>query len=81
MNPDFRDLLSAFNAHGVEYLVVGAHALGVHGHVRATKDQQGRWARHPPPARAAGASGGPGRPSRQAGLSNDRTEIRSESTT
>ena len=24
MSPDFRDLLSAFNAHGVEYLVVGA---------------------------------------------------------
>lgn len=38
MNPDFRDLLSAFNAHGVEYLVVGAHALAAHGHVRATKD-------------------------------------------
>ena len=37
MNPDFRDLLSAFNAHGVEYLVVGAHALAAHGHVRATK--------------------------------------------
>jgi len=38
VNPDFRDLLSAFNAHGVEYLVVGAHALAAHGHVRATKD-------------------------------------------
>lgn len=38
MNPDFRDLLSAFNAHGVEYLVVGAHALAAHGHVRATED-------------------------------------------
>jgi len=38
MNPDFRDLLAAFNAHGVEYLVVGAHALAAHGHVRATKD-------------------------------------------
>jgi ABC-type cobalamin transport system permease subunit len=38
MNPDFRDLLSIFNALGVEYLVVGAHALAVHGHVRATKD-------------------------------------------
>lgn len=38
MNRDFRDLLSAFNAHGVEYLVVGAHALAAHGHVRATKD-------------------------------------------
>ena len=37
MNPDFRDLLAAFNAHGVEYLVVGAHALAAHGLVRATK--------------------------------------------
>jgi len=38
MNPDFRDLFAGFNAHGVEYLVVGAHAMAVHGHVRATKD-------------------------------------------
>jgi hypothetical protein len=37
-NQDFRDLLSEFNAARVEYLVVGAHALAVHGHVRATKD-------------------------------------------
>ncbi len=38
MSPDFRDLLSAFNAHRVEFLVVGAHALAAHGHVRATGD-------------------------------------------
>jgi len=38
MNPDFKDLLSALNAHEVEYLVVGAHALAAHGHIRATKD-------------------------------------------
>lgn len=38
MNRDFRDLLAEFNAQGVEYLVVGAHALAAHGHVRATKD-------------------------------------------
>jgi len=38
MNPDFKDLLSAFNDHNVEFLVVGAHALAAHGHVRATKD-------------------------------------------
>jgi len=38
LSPDFRDLLSAFNAHGVDYLVVGAHALAAHGHVRATGD-------------------------------------------
>jgi hypothetical protein len=36
--PDFEDLLSTFNAQGVEYLVVGGHALAAHGHVRATKD-------------------------------------------
>ena len=38
MNRDFRDLLAEFNVQGVEYLVVGAHALAAHGHVRATKD-------------------------------------------
>lgn len=38
MSSDFRDLLAEFNAHHVEYLVVGAHALAAHGHVRATKD-------------------------------------------
>jgi hypothetical protein len=38
MNQDFRDLLAEFNALAVEYLVVGAHALAVHGFVRATKD-------------------------------------------
>jgi hypothetical protein len=30
VSPDFRDLLSAFNAHRVDYLVVGAHALAAH---------------------------------------------------
>jgi hypothetical protein len=35
---DFRDLFAEFNAAGVEYLVVGAHALAFHGHIRATKD-------------------------------------------
>jgi hypothetical protein len=29
--PDFRDLLQEFNAAGVEYLIVGAHALAAHG--------------------------------------------------
>ena len=38
MNRDFRDLLAEFNAHRVEFLVVGAHALAAHGCVRATKD-------------------------------------------
>ena len=38
MNQDFRDLLAEFNAHKVDFLVVGAHALAAHGHVRATED-------------------------------------------
>ena len=38
MYPDFKELLLEFNAHDVEYLIVGAHALAAHGHVRATKD-------------------------------------------
>ena len=28
---DFRDLLALFNAHEVEYVVVGAYALAFHG--------------------------------------------------
>jgi hypothetical protein len=38
MNPDFVDLLLAFNAHEVRYLVVGAYALAAHGRPRATGD-------------------------------------------
>ncbi|MGZ5441324.1 MAG: hypothetical protein ACXW5U_05645 [Thermoanaerobaculia bacterium] len=38
VNRDFRDLFAEFNARSVDYLVVGAYALAVHGHVRATKD-------------------------------------------
>lgn len=38
MNQDFRDLLAEFNAHDVEFLIVGAHALAAHGYVRATED-------------------------------------------
>jgi hypothetical protein len=38
VNRDFRDLLAEFNVQGVKYLIVGAHALAAHGHVRATKD-------------------------------------------
>ncbi|HEY2954624.1 MAG TPA: nucleotidyltransferase [Candidatus Eisenbacteria bacterium] len=48
MNRDFRDLLSAFNARGVEFLVVGAHALAFHGRVRATQDLD-VWVRPEPP--------------------------------
>ena len=38
MNQDFRDLLAEFNVRQVEFLLVGAHALAAHGHVRATQD-------------------------------------------
>ena len=37
-NPDFRDLLSAFSAERVEYLLVGAHAVMFYGEPRFTKD-------------------------------------------
>ena len=38
MDEDFRDLLAAFLTHEVRFLVVGAHALAVHGIPRATAD-------------------------------------------
>lgn len=38
LNRDFRDILSSFNAEGVEYLVVGGYALAAHGLPRATGD-------------------------------------------
>jgi hypothetical protein len=38
MNPDFVDLLRALIAADVRFLVVGAYALGFHGHPRATGD-------------------------------------------
>lgn len=38
MNPDFVDFLSALLASGARFLVVGAHALAVHGVPRATGD-------------------------------------------
>jgi hypothetical protein len=38
VNEDFHDFLQHLNAAHVRYLVVGAHALGVHGTPRATGD-------------------------------------------
>jgi hypothetical protein len=38
MNQDFVDLLRAFVAHDVRFLIVGAYALAVHGRPRATGD-------------------------------------------
>ncbi len=38
LNPDFTDILSAFIAEKVEFLVVGGYAMAFHGYVRATGD-------------------------------------------
>lgn len=38
MYPDFKELLSAFNAHQVRYLIVGGYAVSFHAQPRATKD-------------------------------------------
>lgn len=37
-HPDFKDFLKLLNSHGVEYLLVGGYAVGVHGYPRATGD-------------------------------------------
>jgi hypothetical protein len=38
MNPDFVDLLRAFVAADIRFLIVGAYALAIHGRPRATGD-------------------------------------------
>jgi hypothetical protein len=38
LNPDYRDMLSAFERADVDYLVIGAYAVAAHGHPRATGD-------------------------------------------
>jgi len=38
VQPDFRDLLELFNKYKVDYLIVGAYALGFHGVPRYTGD-------------------------------------------
>ena len=38
MYQDYKDLLSAFNAHGVKYLIVGGYAVIFHAQPRFTKD-------------------------------------------
>lgn len=38
MNQDYKDLLSAFHAHGVKYLIVGGYAVILHAQPRFTKD-------------------------------------------
>ena len=36
--PDFNEFIGSLNAHGVEFLIVGAYALAVHGAPRFTGD-------------------------------------------
>lgn len=38
LSDDFRDFLKSLNEHGVEYLLVGGHAVAYHGYVRPTQD-------------------------------------------
>jgi predicted nucleotidyltransferase len=38
MFQDFKELLSAFHAHSVKYLIVGGYAVSFHAQPRATKD-------------------------------------------
>jgi hypothetical protein len=38
MTKDFKDLLRAFNANAVKYLIIGGHAFSVHSEPRTTKD-------------------------------------------
>jgi hypothetical protein len=38
LSADFRDFLKCLNDHGVEYLLIGGHAVAYHGYVRPTQD-------------------------------------------
>ena len=38
LNPDFQDLIDCSTSHGVDYILVGAHALAFHGVARYTED-------------------------------------------
>ncbi len=51
MNRHFVEMLSALSDAGADYLVIGAHALAVHGYARGTRDLD-IWVR-PTPQNAA----------------------------
>jgi hypothetical protein len=38
LTADFKEFLQSLNARGVEYLVIGGHAVAFHGYPRATAD-------------------------------------------
>ena len=40
---DFRDLLALFSKHNVDFIIVGAYALGFHGVPRYTGDLDVSW--------------------------------------
>ncbi len=44
---DFREFLRLLNSNGVDYLLIGGYAVGVHGYVRATGDMD-VWIRRSP---------------------------------
>ena len=35
---DYEALIACLNLHGVEYVIIGAYAVGYHGYIRATTD-------------------------------------------
>lgn len=37
-SPDYEEFVASLNAHGVRYLLIGAHAVAFHARPRATKD-------------------------------------------
>lgn len=53
LNPNFVEMLRELSATGADFLIVGGHALSVHGYVRATMDFD-IWVR-PTPENAARA--------------------------
>jgi hypothetical protein len=52
MYEDFKDLLSAFHAHSVKYLIVGGYAVSFHSQPRATRDIDRLFKADPTNARA-----------------------------
>ncbi len=38
LTKDFKEFLQSLNAHGVEYMLIGGHAVAYHGYPRATGD-------------------------------------------
>ena len=46
MVPDFR-LFDVLGRHGVPFVVIGGHAVNVHGYARATEDTDLLWVRSP----------------------------------